>query len=559
MALKPPLTKLPIRIADSGFYKGFSRHVTIPGKLLIGALVIWAVAFPDQAGTVLGTFNSFILQNFATWYVWVIAAFITVCLGLAVWPAAGRLKLGAVGDKPEFTNFSWFSMMFGAGIGVGMLTWAVAEPMYHFNDNPEVIQGLATGAAADNIRNAYKWSFLHWGLSAWASYAIVGLSLAYFSYRRLLPLTVRSGLTPLFGRAMSGPLGHVVDVVAVVATILGVAQTLGFGVEQFVAGMARIGIGEWLTNEAGTASPTGIIVAIVIIMSASTLSALSGVGKGIKWLSNINMVLSIALLGFFLIFGSTLFGLQALAVGIWDYLLALPEMSVRVWRADGTETGDALAGWQGAWTVFYWAWWVAFAPFVGVFLARISKGRTTREFVLGAMIVPALMCFVWFTWAGGTAIDLELNGAASGVIASAPDGDKIFAMTGFMLSPLLGWLMAVMIVVLLMTYLVTSADSAVLIVNTINAAGDEGPKARPHIIFWGVALGAVVAALLLVGGLTAIQTAMVIGALPFSLVMLLMCVALIKAILRDTQREKAGISTRAPGLAGGPPAEPVAG
>ena len=437
----------------------------------------------------LNTFNSFILQNFASWYVWVVAAFVLVCLLLAVWPAAGRLELGAVGDKPEFTNFSWFSMMFGAGIGVGMLTWAVAEPVYHFNNNPEVIQGLAGAAAADNIRNAYKWSFLHWGLSAWACYAIVGLSLAYFSYRRSLPLTVRSGLTPLFGKAMSGPLGHVVDVVAVVATILGVAQTLGFGVEQFVAGMSRIGIGEWLMNEEGTSSSTGIIVAIVVIMSASTLSALSGVGKGIKWLSNINMVLSIALLGFFLIFGSTVFGLQALVLGVWDYLIALPEMSLRVWRADATETGDALAGWQGAWTVFYWAWWVAFAPFVGVFLARISKGRTIREFVLGAMIVPALMCFVWFTWAGGTAIDLELNGAANGVISAAPDGDKIFAMTEFMLSPLLGWLMAVMIVILLMTYLVTSADSAVLIVNTINAAGDEGPKARPHIIFWGGGAG----------------------------------------------------------------------
>lgn len=542
MSIKPALTDLPIRTADSGFYRGFSRDVTISSKFLIGGLVIWAVAFPDQAGSVLNKFNTFILANFASWYIWVVALFVIICIVLAIWPTAGRLNLGTKDEKPEFSNFSWFSMMFGAGIGVGMLTWAVAEPVYHFNNNPEVIQGLATGAGADNIRNAYKWSFLHWGLGAWACYAIAGLALAFFSYRRGLPLTIRSSLTPLFGKSLSGTLGHVIDIVAVVATILGVAQTLGFGVEQFVAGLSRVGI-DGLTNENGTASSLGIIVAIVVIMGASTLSALSGVGKGIKWLSNINMVLSIFLLGFFLIFGSTWFGLTALVLGIFDYLVAFPDMMFRVWKADGTEVGDKLAGWQGAWSVFYWAWWVAFAPFVGLFLARISRGRTIREFVLGAMIVPSIMCFVWFTWAGGTAIDLELNGAANGIISSAPDGDKIFAMTEFMLSPLLGWLMAVMIVVLLMTYLVTSADSAVLIVNTINAAGDEGPKARPHIIFWGVALGSVVAALLLVGGLKAIQTAMVIGALPFSVVMVLMCVALVKAIYNDGKREAAGQET----------------
>ena len=547
MAVQPPMTDLPIRTADEGFYTGFSKDVTLPAKAAIGGLVIWAVAFPDAAGSILNTFNAFILSNFASWYIWVVALFVIVCIALAIWPTAGRLKLGQAHEVPEFSNFSWFSMMFGAGIGVGMLTWAVAEPVYHFNNNPEVIQGITNAADADNIRMAYKWSFLHWGLGAWACYAVAGLSLAFFSYRRGLPLTIRSSLTPLFGKALSGPLGHVIDVVAVVATILGVAQTLGFGVEQFVSGLARIGI-EGLADETGKANSTGIIVAICIIMGASTLSALSGVGKGIKWLSNINMVLSITLLTFFLIFGATWFGLQALFVGIWDYLIALPEMSFRVWKGDGDAESAAtkLENWQGAWSVFYWAWWVAFAPFVGLFLARISKGRTIREFVLGAMIVPSIMCFVWFTWAGGTAIDLELNGGANGVITNAPDGDKIFAMTNYMLAPiseLISWLMAVMIVVLLMTYLVTSADSAVLIVNTINAAGDEGPKARPHIIFWGVALGAVVAALLLVGGLKAIQTAMVIGALPFSLVMVLMCFSLIKAIFNDGRREAAGIST----------------
>lgn len=554
MTIKPPLTELPIRTADSGFYSGFSRDVTIISKLLIGALIIWAVAFPENAGLILKGFNSFILGNFATWYVWAMALFVLVCLGLALWPASGKLKLGLSADKPEFSNFSWFSMMFGAGIGVGMLTWSVAEPIYHIANNPDVIKGTADGSNVNNVMNAYKWSFLHWGFSAWAAYAICGLSLAYFAYRRNLPLTIRSSLTPLFGARLSGPLGHAIDIVAVVATILGVAQTLGFGVQQFVAGLSRIGIGDWLVRADGTASVSGIIVALLVIMGASTLSALSGVGKGIKWLSNINMGLSIFLLTFFLIFGSTWFGLGALFLGTFEYVVALPALLFTVWKSDGVDGSVAsqLASWQGSWSVFYWAWWVAFAPFVGLFLARISRGRSVREFVLGAMIVPALMCFVWFALAGGTAVDLEISGVAKGVINSAPDGDKIFAMTNLMLAPIsqiLSWLMAVVIVILLLTYLVTSADSAILIVNTINAAGDESPKGRPHIIFWGVALGLVVAALLIVGGLSAIQTAMVIGALPFSLVMVLMCVSLIKAIYRDGLREKAGISAVAAPLA----------
>ncbi|MGR3270739.1 BCCT family transporter [Thalassococcus profundi] len=547
--IKPPLTDLPIKTATSGFYNGFSLDVTVTSKLAVGGLVLWAVAFPAQAGAVLSGLNTFILANFAAWYIYVMAAFVLVCIALAIWPTAGRLKMGGPDDVPEFSNFSWFSMMFGAGIGVGMLTWAVAEPIYHFNNNPEVIQGLATARGEDNFLNAYQWSYLHWGFSAWSSYAIAGLALGYFTYRRGLPLTIRSSLTPLFGKALSGPLGHVIDIVAVIATILGVAQTLGFGVEQFVAGMSRIGIGDWLLNDEGTASTVGILFAIFIIMGASTLSALSGVGKGIKWLSNINMGLSIFLLAFLMIFGATWFGIQALFLGMWEYVISLPAMIFTVYRGDGGEVSQALENWQGAWTVFYWAWWVAFAPFVGLFLARISKGRTIREFVLGAVFVPAVMCFVWFSFAGGTAIELELSGVAEGQIFGATDGDKIFAMTGIMLGETLGWIMAVIIVILLMTYLVTSADSAVLIVNTINAAGDEGPKARPHIIFWGVALGLVVAALLLVGGLTAIQTAMVIGALPFSLVMVLMCLGLFKAIYNDGIREKNGVPSIYPAAA----------
>ena len=526
--------KLEIKTAESGFYAGFSHAVTLSSKFIVGSLILWAVFFPEQAGSILNTFNSFILSNFARWYIWAIAAFIIISALIAAWPAAGKLKLGKDDTVPEFSYFSWFSMMFGAGIGVGMLTWSVAEPVYHFSHSPEVIQGLATAAHENNIRNAYKWAFLHWGVGTWTCYVVVGLAMAYFSYRRDLPLTVRSSLTPIFGQRLSGPLGHVIDVVAVVATILGAAQALGYGVEQFVSGMYRIGLGDWLLNEKGTASAAAIVFAISVILSLTILSALSGVGKGIKWLSNLNMALSIFLLCFFLIFGATWFGLTSLGYGLFDYVTNLPSLMFNVWSSDGTEVNDKLSAWQSSWTVFYFAWCVAFAPFVGMFLARISKGRTIREFVIGAMVMPSLMSFVWFTWAGGTAINLELTGVANGAINAASDGDKIFAMTELLLSPTLAWLMAVVIVVLLLTYLVTTADSAVLVINTISAAGAEGEKARRHIVVWGLALGGMVAALLLVGGLKAIQTSMVIGALPFSLVMILMGIAVIKAIYQDS-------------------------
>ena len=423
-----------------------------------------------------------------------------------------------------------------------MMTWSVAEPLYHLQSSPEVILGTADAGQANNALNAFKWAYLHWGLSAWACYSVCGLALGYFAYRRNLPLTIRSSLAALFGSRLEGALGHIIDIVAVVATILGVAQTLGFGVEQFVAGMHRIGLGEWLLNAAGKPTFPAILFAVLTIVGASTVSALSGVGKGIKWLSNLNMVLSIFLLGFFLIFGASWFGLSLFGNGFIEYLRGLPEMMLTVWKADDSPIGDGLAGWQGAWTVFTFAWWIAFAPFVGLFLARISKGRSVREFILGAILPPTLISVAWFAFAGGTAADLELSGIAQGAIYAASDGAKMFATVDVLLAsaaPILSWGMAFIIVTLLITYLVTSADSAILIVNTINSGGSNVPKSKRHIIFWGVMLGLVVAVLQFIGGLDAIKTAMVIGALPFSLVMALMCLSLGKAIYRDARAEKA--------------------
>lgn len=385
----------------------------------------------------------------------------------------------------------------------------------------------------------------------------MGLSLAYFDYRRDLPLTIRSALTPIFGRSLSGPLGHVIDVVAVVATVLGAAQTLGFGVEQFVSGLTRLGFDDWpyTVGEDGaqTMPIMAIVVALTVIMGGSTLSALSGVGKGIKSLSNIHTGLSFFIQTFFLIFGSIFFGLQAFFLGGWDDFLSIPSNIFTVWGGDGVEGSVAseLNVWQGGWTIFYRALGIAFAPFVGVVLARANSACIRA----GGDHYSRDDVFVWFAIVGGTAIDLKLNGNADGAITGAGRSDQLFAMLAVMLEPTLAWAMSLVVVVVLLTYLVTSADSAVLIINIITAAGDKGPKARPHITFWGVALALVVGGLIIAGGLGAIQTAMVIGALPFSLVMALMGLSVLKAIRRDGRREKVGVPATSLQAAAVAPAE----
>lgn len=523
--------RLPIAVAETGFYQGFNRIVSIGAKLILALLILWAAFRPESAGRILADIQTATVNNFAGWYMYVTFFFVLVCFGLALWPKSGRIRLGHLDEKPEFSNFSWFSMMFGAGIGVGMLTYSTAEPIFHFANNPDVIKGIVEAQSAENVRMAYKWAAFHYAFTTWACYGIVGMALGYFSYNRGLPLTIRSGLMPLFGKHLSGPLGHIVDIVAILATIVGVGVTIGYGVSQFASGLYNITGAEWISAANGKPTLVAQLLALVIIMLASTISAMSGVKKGIKWLSNINMGLSFFLLAFFLVFGATLFAFKTFFITIWDYLLAFPEMSVSVWSASGDSTEKALAEWQASWSVFYWAWWIGFAPFVGLFLARVSRGRTIREYVFGAMLVPTLMCLTWFALVGGTAVDLELSGVANNSIIGADISAQLFQTINLMLSPGLAVLMSIAIVILLLTYLVTSADSAILIINTIASAGDPKQKPAKHIIVWGLILTSVVAVLLKVGGMEALRSIMIIGALPFSIVMALMAISLVKALL----------------------------
>jgi choline-glycine betaine transporter len=563
--------------------------------------VIWALAFPLNANNWLSVVNGTLLQYFNAFYVTVAGAFLMFCISLAVIPAAGRRKLGQPEDTPEFSNFSWFSMMFGAGLGVGLMVYATAEPLGLWASNPVLLEEGVAPNSEQAVRSAMRYTFLHYGFNAWAIYVVTGLCLAYYAYTRNMPLTVRSALTPILGSAANGPVGHIVDILGVVATILGVSVTIGFGVSQLVEGVYAVTDLAWLVEVTGSAgepprpSTVGLVCALLLIMTLSILSAVSGVGRGIKYLSNMNLVLSGVLLLVFIVFGSFAFAMSEYVNSLADYMVHLLPMSFQAYLplapeafeaslpaalsglsadevdalyAAGTDAygsfeafeealpdgfaGTALAAqtyeeasrgrlfnWQSGWTTFYWAWWIAFSPFVGLFLARISRGRTVREFIFGCVIAPALVCFAWMTILGSTAIDLELSGAAQGSIIEASTTNKLFASLETMLSGGLLYGITVMCVTLILTFLVTSADSGILVMNTIMSGGAIETDIK-HRIIWGLILTFVIGALIMAGNsgaaanpLEALRNAMIIGALPFAVVMVLMCVALTLALVHD--------------------------
>ncbi|MEW2911250.1 BCCT family transporter [Leisingera sp. JC11] len=602
MSIKQPFTDLEIKTSDEGFYKGHSVEIALLSKGIMVALVLWALVWPANATGVLGSLNWRILEDFNAFYIIIVGFFAFFLFVVAALPQTGKRIMGGPGQGKEFSDFSWFSMMFGAGLGVGLMVFATAEPLGLWGSNPVVLAQQVTANTEEAIQSGFRYTFLHYGFHAWAIYVVTGLSLAYYAYTRDMPLTIRTALTPLFGRLMNGFLGHVVDVLGVVATILGVSVTIGFGVSQFVDGVYAITGMEWMMDMSGDApapGTVGLLAGLFAIMGLSIISAVSGVGRGVKYLSNLNLVLSIILLLTFVVFGSFMFAMTTYASAFVDYVLHFVSLSfgaygpqsaadfaaalpadaapyadalrggaTNAWGSfDGFKSGlegeaaalsdDVLAatyaageaqrqfGWQAGWTTFYWAWWIAFSPFVGLFLARISRGRSVREFILGCVIAPALVCFAWMTILGGTAIDLELNGAAEGAIIGASNTAKLFVTLQSMIDGGLLSGITIMCVVLIMTFLVTSADSGILVMNTIMSGGDQN-IGNKHKIVWGLILTAVIGTLLFAGKtnggadpMEALKSAMIIGALPFTMVMGLMCISLAKALFRDGQREKA--------------------
>ncbi len=600
MSIKQPFTELKIKKQVGGFYHDNSLPIALMSKGIMVTLVVWALVWPANANGTLGSINGLLLEFFNIFYIFIVGFFAFFLLVVAIFPSTGRRIMGKPGESPEFSNFSWFSMMFGVGLGVGLMVFATAEPLGLWGSNPVVISGDVTGQTSAAVESAYRYTFAHYGFHAWSIYVVKGLSLAYYAYTRGMPLTIRSALTPLFGNLMNGFFSHVVDVLGVVATILGVSVTIGFGVSQFINGVYAITGMEWIMNMTGevpTPGKVGLIAGLIVIMGMSIISAVSGVGRGVKYLSNLNLVLSLILLSVFIIFGSFIFAMSTYASAFIDYILhfvtlsfgaygpqnlvefssALPEAAkplasdlmggaTNPWGSfegfkDGLDAnalalGDATLaaiydagndgrqfGWQSQWTTFYWAWWIAFSPFVGLFLARISVGRTVREFIIGCVFAPALVCFAWMTILGGTAIDLEIAGVAQGAIVSASDTNQLFATLGQMLDGGFLTALTIMCVVLILTFLVTSADSGILVMNTIMSGGSQKTGIK-HRIVWGVILIAVIGTLILAAGennpMDALRNAMIIGALPFTVVMGLMCIALGRALYDDGQKDMHG-------------------
>lgn len=502
--------------SNTSIFKHCNPVMNIGSAVIILAFVLFTVVNPAFANGIYTAAKNYISANLAWYYVMLMSFFLLLALYTA-FSRFGRIKLGHDDDKPEYSFFSWFSMLFGAGIGIGILFWSIAEPINHFQGSPFIAEGQALTVEAAQI--AMRISIFHWGLHGWGLFAITGMALAYFAYRKGLPLSIRSGLYPVFGERIYGPIGHMADLLAVFGTVFGIATSLGLGAQQMNAGINYL---------FGVEISTGIQVLIIAVISIlATLSALSGLNKGVKKLSELNMRLTALMLTFFVVLGPTAYLLGAFATNLGDYLTNAVELGFWV-------DPDPNSQWQGWWTVFYWGWWIAWAPFVGMFIARISKGRTVKEFILGVLIAPTLLATFWITAFGNTAIFIELFG--SGGVTEAVNKDITTALFVTMelmdLAPIVATIGAIICTIMLVTYFITSADSATLVICTLVSMGEQKspPKLR---IFWGLLIGATAGVLLLAGGLKALQTASIVAALPYSLVLVITTWGLYKSFREE--------------------------
>lgn len=452
--------------------------------------------------------------SYGGWFYLLVVFFIVAFLLYLGFSRFGTLRIGGEDAMPEFSAPTWFAMLFSAGMGIGLVFWGAAEPIAHFAEPPPGIEPLSHAAA----RAALRYSFFHWGLHPWAIYAVLGLAIAWFKFNRGRRGLISELLRPLCGRWVDGWLGRLVDILAIIATAIGVATSLGFGALQIGAGLEHVfGLPQ------NTATRLGIIAGAMVLY---LLSATTGLHRGIKWLSNLNMVLAIALLLAVFVFGPTGFIFDAFTNTLGQYLNNLPEMSLRM-------TPFSRGTWVADWTIFYWAWWISWAPFVGSFIAQVSRGRTIREFISGVLAVPALVSFIWFAALGGTALHLQIEGEANLLAAFAEGAEQVL----FRMLDMLPWsaALSMLATTLLLSFFVTSADSATLVLATMSSDGDMDPPAWKKLV-WGLAQAAVAAILLVAGGLAGLQSMAIISALPFTLVLLAVCFSLLRVLREDEAR-----------------------
>ena len=488
-----------------------AQWVFWPAAIAIIVFVLFAILFPAAATDLFGTIQGNVIQWFGWYYVAAIALFVVFSLWIGL-SRYGDIKLGKDDDEPEFSVMSWFALLFAAGMGIGLVFFGVAEPLNHFASPRPGVEGSPLVLAQQAMTQTY----LHWGLHAWAIYVVVGVSIAYAVHRKGRPISIRWTLEPLLGRRrVAGGWGNVIDVVALVGTLFGVATSLGLGVLQISSGLDQAGI-----LEATTLTQIGLILCIITL---TIVSVVSGVGRGMKWLSNTNLVLAGLLMLVVLFTGPTLFLLREFVQSLGHYLQNVLGLTFNTLAYSGAE-GEA---WQAAWTTFYWGWWISWAPFVGIFIARISKGRTVRQFVAGVLLVPTTVGFLWFSVLGGAAIHRELFGGG-GLIGDDGTVDTEGALFGLLGSLPAGTLLMVGAILLIAIFFITSADSGALVMGMISTGGDVEPR-RWLRIFWALAAAGVAIALLLADGLTAIQTAAILTAVPFSVVLILMCIATARA------------------------------
>jgi len=481
--------------------------------ILILSFVVFGTVFPETANDTFTTVQTWIVTTFGWFYVLAVALFVIFALYLAV-SGHGQVRLGPDDSRPDYSYPSWFAMLFSAGMGIGLMFFAVAEPIMHFTNPPTGIGGDVAAA-----REAMKITFFHWGIHAWAIYAVIGLALAYYAFRHGLPLTVRSALHPLIGERIYGPIGHAADIFAVLGTMFGVATSLGLGVLQVNAGLAHLfGIPE--------TTPVQLVLILVITLMA-TVSVVAGLDAGIKRLSEWNLILALLLLVFVLIAGPTLFLLQVSVQNTGAYLAEVVDKTFTLYAYEPNE-------WIGGWTLFYWAWWIAWSPFVGMFIARVSRGRTIREFVSGVLFVPVGFTFVWLSVFGNAAIALDL-GPAAGAIAAAVEENVPLALFTFLEQFPFAAVSSLVATVLVVTFFVTSSDSGSLVIDIITSGG-TGTSPVWQRASWALSEGMVAAVLLLAGGLTALQTAAITAALPFTFVMLIVCYALLRSLRIEAAR-----------------------